>query len=244
MRVAIALNHLRRNECNTQSQFFANALFHFRTEMRRVADGAGNFSNRHLRGRIAETSDVALIFRKPVGDLQPECNWLGMNPVSTADLRRVPKLVRAKIKNFAEQNKFPLDDARSVANHQGLRGVDNVVRSQSVVQPARRSGIADRFTNVHGERDDVVLHAGFEFVNARDIDFGALADRRGGLFRHESSLGKRLGGRQLDIEPFLEAVRVAPDVTHLFAGVAWDQTVSPRNASVAPRESHMALYSA
>ena len=68
LRVAIALNHLGSDGCNAQPELLANALFHFRAEMRSVADGAGNFSDGHLRGRSAEPADVALVFREPIGN--------------------------------------------------------------------------------------------------------------------------------------------------------------------------------
>lgn len=95
------------------------------------------------------------------------------------------------------------------------------------MEPARGSWIADGFADVHGERNDVVLHARFEFVNARDIHFAASTNRRRRIFGHEASFGKRLRGSQLDIEPLLEAIRIAPNLAHLFTRVTWDQSRSP-----------------
>ena len=71
--------------------------------MRGVADGAGDFADLHLLGGCAEAGDVALIFGKPVGDLQAEGDGLGMDAVGAADLGSVLKFVGAVFENFAEE---------------------------------------------------------------------------------------------------------------------------------------------
>src|SRR6266404_4833447 len=95
MRMPVALNHLRSYGRDVQAQPAANSLFHFRTEVRRVTYGSGDFAYRHLRGRIAEALLIAFVLGKPVRDLQSECNWLGVNTVGSANLRRVAKLLRS-----------------------------------------------------------------------------------------------------------------------------------------------------
>src|SRR5580658_3478999 len=97
--------------------------------MRSVADSAGDFSDSHLQRGGAEPADVALIFRKPVGYFQSKSDRLRMHAVSSSNLRRVAKLVRAQIQHFAEQYKPPLDEVRSIANLQRLRGIYDIVRS-------------------------------------------------------------------------------------------------------------------
>src|SRR5580693_6581547 len=72
-----------------------------------------------------------------------------------------------------------------------------------------------------------MLHARFQLVNPRNVYFGTLANNRGGIFRHESSFGKRFRGGQLDIQPLLEAIRIAPNLAHFLACVTRNQTVSP-----------------
>src|SRR5580704_9099043 len=146
-----------------------------------------------------------------------------MNAVSTSYLRCVAELMRAQVEHFAEQNQIPLDDVGSIANLQSLRRVYDIVGGQTVVEPTRGSGIADGLADIHSEGNDVVFDAGFEFVNARNIHSGARANDRSGVFGHEAGFGQRLRGGQLDLEPFLEAIRIAPDLAHLFAGVTWDQ---------------------
>src|SRR6202790_3258012 len=98
-----------------------------------------------------------------------------MNAVRSADLWSIAELVGAHVEQLRKQKQSSFDDVGSIANLQRLRGVDDIVGSQTVMEPARGSWIADGFADVHGEGDDIMLHAGFEFVNARDIHFGARA---------------------------------------------------------------------
>src|SRR5712692_4909623 len=82
--------------------------------MRGVADGAGNFADSHLRGSVMEARDVALIFRKPVGNFQTERDGLGVNAVGAADLRGVAEFVRAQIEDFPEHHEGAFDQPGSV----------------------------------------------------------------------------------------------------------------------------------
>src|SRR5258708_15983321 len=109
LRVAVALNDLGSNGRNAKPEAFADALFHFRTEVRSVADGTGNLANSHLRGGVAESRDVALIFCEPVGDFQTKGDGLGVNTVSAPDLRGVADLVRSHIENFSEHHQSAFD---------------------------------------------------------------------------------------------------------------------------------------
>src|SRR6267143_1980282 len=106
---------------------------------------------------------------------------------------------------------------------EGLRGVNDIIRCHAVVQPASGSRIADGFTHGHCESDNVVLHAGFQFLDADDIDFGANPNRGGGILRDLARFGKCFGGCQLDFQPLCELVRVTPNLPHLLAGITWDQ---------------------
>jgi hypothetical protein len=44
----------------------------------------------------------------------------------------------------------------------------------------------------------------------------------GSLLGHEARFGKGVGCGQFNVEPFLVAIGVAPNVAHLFAGIAWN----------------------
>ena len=91
------------------------------------------------------------------------------------------------------------------------------------MQPARSSGIADGFTDRHGECDDVMTHAQFELGDARDdggIDSRALANCVCGGTRHDAALRERFGGGDLDFKPAPELAFFAPDAAHLFARIS------------------------
>ena len=145
-----------------------------------------------------------------------------MYAVRAADLRRVLEFVSAQIQNFGEQDKVALDDARCVADQQRLRRVHHIVGGHAVVQPARGHRIANRFANGHGEGDHVVLDARFQFIDARHIHLRARPQCRGGFFRHQAGFGQRIGGGQLNVQPLLVAVGVAPDPPHLFSRITWN----------------------
>ena len=224
LRVAVALNHLRSDWRNAEPKPLADALLRSPGRDAKRCRLRRKFFRRPFARRRRGSGDVALIFRKPVRDFQSEGDRLGMNSVRAPDLRRVAKFVRAQVEDFAKNHQIALDDLRSIANLQRLRGVDDVVRRHAIVQPARRGGIADRFADVHGERDHVVLHARFDFVDARDVDFG-LSSRKvcSGVLRHEAGFGERFRRGQLDLEPLGVFVGVAPDAAHFLAGITWNQ---------------------
>ena len=67
-----------------------------------------------------------------------------------------------------------------------------------------------------------MLHLGLNLVDAFEVEVGAVADGRGGVFGHDAGLGQGLGGGDLDREPGAEAVIFAPDAGHFRPGVAWD----------------------
>ena len=163
------------------------------------------------------------IFGEPVGDFQAEGDGLGVHAVGAADLRSGAKFLGAGDQSVAKFHERGFDKARGFADLQGLRGVDHVVGGHAVVEPAGGGGIADGFADSHGESDDVMLHARFEFVDTRDVNFGVGANFGGGFFGDFASFRERFRGGQLNFEPLGEFVGVAPDGAHLFAGVAWNQ---------------------
>jgi hypothetical protein len=104
-----------------------------------------------------------------------------------------------------------------------LRGVHNIIRSQAVMQPARRARIPDRFTHGHRESDHVVFYAGFGLMDLRHIDFGARANCRSRILGDLARFGKRLSSSKFDFQPLRKLVRITPNVAHFLARVAWNQ---------------------
>ena len=108
-----------------------------------------------------------------------------------------------------------------------MRGIDNVVGRQAVVQPARGFGIADGFLDRDGESDHVVADFGFKFVDAGDVNAGAFAQGSSGGARDDAGFGESFCGCEFDFQPFLKAVLFAPDMTHFGSGIARNQIEAP-----------------
>ncbi len=222
-RMPVALDHLRRDRRDVQTEPFANGGFHFRPKMRGVAHCAGNFPHGHLPRGVPEAFQVAAVYGKPVGDFQTESDRLGMHAVRAADLRRVLKFARAALEYFSETYEPMLDQSRGFANLQRLRSVNNIIGRQSIVQPARGARIANRFTDGHRERNDVVFHLGFQLRDAphhAGVDARILSDLFGGFGRHHAALGKRLRCGNFHNEPSPELAFLAPDTAHFFARIS------------------------
>ena len=82
--------------------------------------------------------------------------------------------------------------------NQGLRGIDHIVRSEAIVQPARGVGVAGGrhfFGDGGGEGDHVMLHARFNFVDAGDVERGVGAQGLRGVRWNFAGFSERLAGR-------------------------------------------------
>jgi hypothetical protein len=220
MRVSIALDHLRRNRGSFQSQPRADLLFEFRREMREDANCARELAHTHVFRSGHEPRNVALRLGIPVGDLEAECDGLSVNAVSAPDHGSVLKLPRASLQNFGEALQILRNDLRRLPREQRLGGVDDIVGSKAVVEPARMR--PDDFRDSGSEGDDVVAYFGFDLVDAFDAKVSALADGASRVLGDESRFGQRLSGGDFDGQPGAEAVFVAPDAGHFRAGVALD----------------------
>ena len=189
--------------------------------MRAVADRAGELAHAHLLGRQFEALDVAQHLGVPVGQLQSKGDGLGMHAVSAADHRSVFELPGAALEHVAQLLQVFANDGRGLLDQQRLRGVNHVVGGEAVMQPARFR--ADFFGDGGGEGDDVVLHFGFDLVDAVEVEVALFADGDGRRLRNQSGFGQGFGGRQFDFKPGAELVLVAPDMPHFGPGITCDQ---------------------
>ena len=114
----------------------ADALFVLRLEMAEGADGAGKLAHAHVLRRGIEAGDVALHLRIPVEQLEAEGGGLGVDAVGAADGGRVLELDGATFEHGEQRGEPGTDERRCFFDLQRLRGVDDVIRRQSVVQPA------------------------------------------------------------------------------------------------------------
>ena len=131
--------------------------------------------------------------------------------------------------------------ADGLLQDQRLGGIHDVVGSQAVVEPARRFGVpggGHGFGHRGGEGDDVVLDVALDFVDALDVEAGVGAQEARGLVGDHAEFGEGLAGGELDFEPLLELVLVAPDPAHFGPRVSGNHDLSieiPYSAYVVPQ---------
>src|SRR6185369_11104340 len=125
----------------------------FGTEMSKRADGAGKLSNAHVFGGDAKAFDVALGLGVPDGQLESKRNGLGVDAVGTPDHGRIFKFPGAAFEHRRELFQIGRNNRRRLLNKKGLGSIDDIVRSQSVVKPARVR--SDDFGHGRGESYDV-----------------------------------------------------------------------------------------
>src|SRR3984957_3571412 len=148
-----------------------------------------------------------------------------MDTVRTSDGRRVFEFPCASLQYLGKLLEVFADNRRRLLQPQRLRGVDHVVRGEAVVQPTRLR--YDLLGYCSGEGDDVVLHLGFDLVDAVEVEAALFAHGLGGRLRHQSGLGERFRGCELDLEPGLKLVLVTPDAADVGAGVTSNHRTTP-----------------
>ena len=99
-----------------------------------------------------------------------------------------------------------------VAQLQRGRGVPHVGGGQAHVDEARV--LAEMLLQVREEGDHLVLHAGQDLLDARDVDPGPGPDARHGLRRDAPAPRVGLAHRQLHAEPGRVLGLLAPDAAH------------------------------
>src|ERR1700761_5089169 len=107
----------------------------FRLEMAKGSHRTGELADTHLLGRIVEADQVALDLGIPVEQLEAEGSGLGVNSVGTADGGRVLELERSSLEHIGQnENAFAYQQG-GILDLQRLRGVNDVVRGEAIVQP-------------------------------------------------------------------------------------------------------------
>ena len=101
----VALDDLRGDRRDLQSEPLADGFFVFRLEMRGVADRARDLADSHLLGGHLEALEVALHLGVPVRQLEAERDRLGVNAVRAADLRRVLELEARRFSTSAASSR-------------------------------------------------------------------------------------------------------------------------------------------
>ena len=125
-----------------------------------------------LLGGGFEAGDVAPHFGVPVEQLEAEGRRLGVDAVGSPDRGSVLEFEGAPLEDREQAYSIAVgNDGRGRFDLQRLRGVDDIVRSEPVVQPARFG--ADLFGDRGGEGDDVVPDFGLDLLNSLNVNLAA-----------------------------------------------------------------------
>ncbi len=180
-----------------QAEAAADLLFGLRADVAEGADGAGDLADPHLLGGGREAGGVAAQLVVPERQFQAEGDRLGVDAVGAADLDGVFELEGALLQNLGEfVQRFRRISSDAPVRHQGLRGVDDIVGRQAVVEPAGCFGMPGgrhALGDGRGERDDVVPDLALDVLDAVDVEIGVLAEQARGVARNFAHLGQRLG---------------------------------------------------
>ncbi len=165
--VPVALDDLRGHRRGLEAQPRADAFFVLRLQMAERAHRARQLAHAHVLGRGVEAGSVALHLGVPVEQLEAEGGGLGVDAVGAADGGRVLELDGAALEHGQQRGDAVADERRGFFDLQRLRRVDDVVRREPVVQPARlgvEALVLQALGHCSGEGDDVVLDLGLDLL--------------------------------------------------------------------------------
>jgi hypothetical protein len=118
-----------------------------------------------------------------------------MHAVGPPNLHGVLKFQRPPLEHCTQSLQIAEQNLRGLLQLQRLRGIDDIVRGEAIMQPARRFSVpGPRHSLRHGcgESDNIVLHFGFDLKDARDIEAGVFAKQPRCLRGHDAHFRKRL----------------------------------------------------
>ena len=209
LRVAVALEDLRRARRGLEAEPLARDPLDLRLGRGVGADGAGELADAQSLDRALEPLAVAVERERPAGELEPERRRLGVDAVRAPHAQRLAVLLGPH-DDGAEGPVEALEHERARFLHgERERRVEHVGRGEPVVEPA--SLLAEPLRDGVDEGGDVVVRLALDLGHAlgRRRD-GPLADRGDGLGRDDADLRPAVERRQLDVEP---AARASPRPT-------------------------------
>ena len=213
MRVAIALDHLRRDARGLQPQLRQRLFFDLRRQMRERSDRAGELSRRASFRRLPGSArscrrissyQSASFSPNVVGSAWMPC----VRPTATVVLNSCARFFRTSSKPRDARG----DDLGGVDHLQGHGRVEHIRRGQAEVKVAR--GRSDELRDRCREGDDVVLRFQLDLVDAIDGEIRLGFDFGGGVFGNDALRGERFRDGEFDVEPALVFVLVFPDPAH------------------------------
>ena len=154
-----------------------------------------------------------------------------MNTVSSTDDNGGLEFVGAHLDDIEETLKIFEKQGRGIGNLQGQGRVEHIGGCQAKMEKSRCW--THMLRDGGGEGDHIVLHLGFDLLNAIHGECCAIPDVCGILLRDDAMLSKGLDYSQFNVKPALIFVLITPDRAHFGASVTWNHNVS------APRRTLM-----
>ena len=115
----------------------------------------------------------------PERQLQAERDRFGVYAVGASHLIRILILKRLLLEHRGELIEIALDQGRCAFNLQRLSGIDDIVRGQPVMEPARGIGgvvALHGFGDRGGERNHVMSHFALDVLDAAKLETGMGAE--------------------------------------------------------------------
>ena len=136
LRVPVALDDLRRDRLRLEPEPLAGDPLELRVGRRVRADRAGELPDAHRRRAPAQALAAAVELERPAGELEPEGGRLRVDAVRPADAERLPVLLGAVGRPQPARVEPSSSKRAGVPELERECGVDDVGRSQAVVEPA------------------------------------------------------------------------------------------------------------
>src|SRR5512133_975840 len=136
--------------------------------MRGVSNRPRQLPDAHLLGGEVEALEVALHFGVPVRQLQSECNRLGMDTMSAANLWGMSEFLCPALEHLDQLLDIRPQDRGCLLYQERLRRIDDIVRREPIVEPSRLR--PDLFRHCRCKSDDVVLYLGLDLIDAVEIE--------------------------------------------------------------------------
>ena len=225
LRVAVALDDLRREAHRREAELLADHLLDLRVDVGIRADRARELADGDDLLRVLDALDVALDLRAPEQELEAERHRLRVDAMRAADARRMLELHGAAAQHLVERPEILEDDVAGVAHHHAVSRVLHVRGRQSFVDVL--GVIADMLRDIRQERDDVMMRYRLDLMDAIHLERSLRADVLGRLLRDLAELRHSVAGSHLDIQDLLPLVLDGPEMAHLRPGVTFNHLVFP-----------------
>ena len=218
--VPIARDDLGRYRLERQAEPLRDVFFHSRIDVGERAHRPGNGTGGDFLARSFQTLTAALEFGIGLGEFQAKGRGFGMDAVAAAHANGVLVLHRPGFKRRQHAVHIGQQDIGGAAELNGQACIQNVGRSHTLVDEARR--LADVLRHVGEEGNDVVLGFPFDFIDPFNLEGALVADGGHGVLRDDAQLRLCLASIGLDVEPDLKFGFGFPDGNHLGTGVTRD----------------------